>query len=259
VGGQYHLGPGRPEKDGIMDNFLFLDFDGTLTPIVSAPRAAALSRKMRGLLIKLSRARGVKLAIVTGRSLADIKKKVGIKNIIYVGNHGLEIDGPGMKFRHPSEKTFRRAIGEICESLKKDLRGIGGVLIENKGLTVSVHYRLVKNNLVPAIKKYVRAAVNRPGVYKKLKINSGKKVLEVKPDTDWDKGAAVLKILRQFGSKKFLPVYVGDDTTDESAFKALKRTGLTYRVGKSVSSSARYYLKDTQAVYKLLRGYANGR
>ena len=141
--------------------------------------------------------------------------------------------------------------------MQKRLSGIKGALIEYKGLTLSIHYRLVNKKDLPAFEKIISEVTNPYVVCDKIMVNSGKKVYEIKPPVRWDKGKVVLWFLvrQQFISeeKNVLPVYIGDDITDENAFKALKGKGLTVFVGEPGNSIADYYLKNTEEVTKFLR------
>lgn len=236
--------------------FLFLDYDGTLTPIAETPKKAVISREAKGLLNKLSKNSHCTVAIISGRSLGDIKTVVGLKNIIYVGNHGLEIEGPKIKFESEIMPRLKAVIRHIYNDLVINLSGIKGVLIEDKRLTISVHYRLMDKKNMPFLRS-VLAKVTEPYLVRnKVKINLGKKVYEIRPPTIWDKGKIVLWLLarQQFVSedKNVLPIYFGDDMTDEDAFRALKRKGLTIIVGEQKSSSAEYYLKDAEEVTRFL-------
>ncbi|MBU4467554.1 MAG: trehalose-phosphatase [Candidatus Omnitrophica bacterium] len=236
---------------------LMLDYDGTLTPIVKAPSKAIIHKDTRELLQKLSRSPYCKIGIISGRKLEDIKNIVGIDSIIYTGNHGLEIQGPKIKFESQVSSRLKSIIRNIATDMQKRLLGIKGVLIENKGLTLSIHYRLVSKKDMPVFEKIVSEVTNSYMVSNKIKVNSGKKVYEIKPPVRWDKGKVVLWLLvrQQFilGEKNVLPIYIGDDITDEDAFKALKRKGLTVFVGRPGSSKADYYLKNTEEVTKFLR------
>ena len=122
---------------------LFLDYDGTLTPIVETPDKAVISKERKDLLDKLSTSPHCRVAIISGRSLSDIKAIVGLKDIIYVGNHGLEIESPKIKFESQVSPRLKSIIRHIYEDAVSKFSKIKGVLIENKGLTISVHYRLV--------------------------------------------------------------------------------------------------------------------
>jgi len=236
---------------------LLLDYDGTLVPIADTPKQAAITKDTKELLRKLSRVRCCAIAIISGRSLRDIKNTVGIKGIIYAGNHGLEIEGPKIKFESSVSPRIKTVIRVIAKELAKRLSGIRGVLIEDKGLTLSVHYRLAGKKDLPVFKGVISEVANPYAARGKIKIDSGKKVYEIKPPMQWDKGKAALWFTarQQFaaGEDEVLPVYIGDDATDEDAFRALKGKGLTVFVGRPGGSAADYYLKDAQEVAKFLR------
>lgn len=236
--------------------FLFLDYDGTLTPIAETPDKAVISKETKKLLQKLSKSSNCAVGIISGRSLEDIKNTVGIKDIIYAGNHGLEIEGPKIKFESQVSPRLKSVIRNIAEELLKRLSSIKGVLIEDKGLTLSIHYRLVDKKDMPCFERILSEVTNPYTVRDKIKVNSGKKVYEIKPPVQWDKGKVVLWLLsrQQFvsGKNKVLPVYIGDDVTDEDAFKILKRKGLTIFVGEPENSAADYYLKDAEEVTRFL-------
>lgn len=237
--------------------FFFLDFDGTLSPIARTPGQAALNPRIKTLIRRLSLAPGHKVAVISGRALSDIKRKVGLKNIIYAGNHGLEIEGPKIRFEEPGSLKCVPALKNIKALLKSKLSGIKGVIIEDKSLSLSVHYRLAEGRDIAAIKTAVHEAAILDLVKQKVVIRPGKKVLEIKPAINWDKAKAVLWLL---GRQKFalkgkpvMPIYIGDDLTDEDAFRALRHRGLTVFVGETAnSSSAEYYLKDTSEVEEFL-------
>ena len=245
-------------KDRLSDKFilLFLDYDGTLTPIVETPNKAVISKEIKDLLDKLSTSPHCRVAIISGRSLSNIKAIVGLKDIIYVGNHGLEIEGPKIKFESHVSPRLKSVIRNIAEELAKRFSSIKGVLIEDKGLTLSIHYRLVDKKDMPCFERFFSEVTNPYAVRDKIKINSGKKVYEIKPPVQWDKGKVVLWLMarQQFasGENKVLPVYIGDDVTDEDAFKVLKRKGLTIFVGEPGGSAATYYLKDAEEVNRFL-------
>lgn len=244
-----------------MGIFLFLDFDGTLAPIASTPEKAALSAGMRRLLEGLSIVPHVRLAVISGRSLVDIKAKVGIKGIIYAGNHGLEMEGPGFKYKAPVKKGALKSAAAIREILNERLSGFKGVLIENKGLVTSVHYRKADASDIPKLTRAFRKALNPFLERKAVSLGKGKMVFEVKPRVDWDKGRAVLWLLskfrRDFVEKRPLAVYIGDDITDEDAFRALKKRGFTLKVGKVHRTNAHCRLNDTRQVYAFLRNILN--
>jgi len=246
-------------KDRLKDKFvlLFIDYDGTLTPIAETPKKAVITKEVKGLLQKLSKSPHYRVAIISGRALSDIKGLVGLKDIIYAGNHGLEIEGPKIKFESQVSPRLKSIIRHIYEDAVSKLSKIKGVLIEDKGLTISVHYRLVDKKDVQRFLSIFNEITDPYIVRGKIKINSGKKVYEIKPPVMWDKGKIVLWLLgrQQFllGENKIFPIYIGDDVTDEDAFKVLKKKGLTIFVGEQASSKAQYYLKTTDEVAEFLK------
>ena len=237
--------------------FLFLDYDGTISPIAGMPYKAVISKKTKELLKRLSVHPRRKVAIISGRALQDIQNKIGLKHVIYAGNHGLEIKSPNINFQYPLTPGHRSVIRNINRGLKHGLRGLKGVLIENKTICLSLHYRLAKKKDIPLIKAIFKEATFPYIVSEKVKISSGKKLLEVRPPVNWNKGSVVkslLAIQKDFlKSKSINPIYIGDDSTDEDAFKALRKKGITIFIGKPGSSLAKYYLKNTSEVIKFLK------
>ncbi|MDD2679575.1 MAG: trehalose-phosphatase [Candidatus Omnitrophica bacterium] len=239
--------------------FLFLDFDGTLAPIAETPAKAVIPQETKKLLNKLAKRKHIRIAIISGRSLGNIKNKLGLNNIIYSGNHGLEIEGPKVKFSPLISRGYKIALKTIKNTLARKLRLVKGVILEDKSISLSLHYRLVDDKQVFRVKTIFHETVIRYLLGDRIKAKEGKKVLEVRPPLEWDKGKVILWLLaRQKFAKygnKILPLYIGDDLTDEDAFKALRRIGITVFVGRPTQSSkAKYYLKDTCEVTKLLRG-----
>jgi len=239
--------------------YLFLDYDGTLAPIAETPGKAAMSMETNYLLRRLSKAPNCKVAIVSGRALKDVSGRIGLKNIIYVGNHGFEIRGPKIDFKSPLPYRYIKTLAEIKSKLEKKLSPVKGVFIEDKGYSLSVHYRAADKIDRSLIETEFYSALLLYEVRKNVLVGTGKLVLEVKPPVIWDKGKAVLWLLarRKFvlSSKKIkvFPVYIGDDVTDEDAFRSLKGRGMTIFVGKPKGTEARLYLKDTRDVVKFLK------
>jgi len=241
--------------------FLFLDFDGTLPPIVKIPDKAIISREARNLLGLLAQKNNCKIAIISGRALPDIKKRLGLRNIIYSGNHGFQIEGPRIKYKLPVSLVYRKTLQQIKGQLERELYGVEGVSVEDKKFSLALHYRLAKKKCLKLIQAVFHEAVSMSLIKNKIRIRKGKKVLEVNPPANWDKGKAVLWLLasQQFALKReaVLPVYIGDDVTDEDAFRVLKRRGLTVFVGSPGNSAANYYLKNPKEVIKFLRLISN--
>jgi trehalose-phosphatase len=234
---------------------LFLDYDGTLTPIASVPEKAVLSDGVRAALLKLMALRDCEVVIISGRSLQQIKKQVGIKGLTYVGNHGLEIEGPAMRFEAMVSLKTQQAMALIKQKVALELTDFPGMILEDKRLTLSMHYRLCPPRKGAAFLKRVRQIVRPFLKAQDVRVGAGKKVVEVRPPIVWDKGKAALWILNQ--QRKLFPaeifsLAVGDDTTDEDTFAALRRQGVTVVVGRRGRSCAGYYLWDTDEVAALL-------
>ena len=237
--------------------FLFLDYDGTLAPIADTPEKAAITAEDKETLAALLRAPQCKIAIISGRRLEDIKNRIGLEGIIYVGNHGLEIEGPKLKFKSHIPSAYIRLLQRIKGDLEGKISSLMGAFIEDKGLSLSLHYRQVDKKDTPGLKTIFHETIIYHRVKDALRIKTGKMVLEIRPPVSWDKGKVALWLLarQRFALKDktgVLPLYIGDDVTDEDAFKALKDKGITILVGELKNSYAKYYLKDTTEVFRLL-------
>ncbi|MDD5505866.1 MAG: trehalose-phosphatase [Candidatus Omnitrophica bacterium] len=235
--------------------FLFLDCDGTLAPIAGAPEAAVIPPDTKKILSLLLRKRNCSIAVISGRAVSDVKRIFRLKNIIYSGNHGLQIEGPKIKRNLPVPASYRKILQRIKARIKQRLSGIKGVLLEDKKLSLALHFRLAAKRQLTFIKDAFRESIIPYSAENKIKTSTGKKVFEVRPPLDWDKGKVVLWLLAKLAQKRkdILPVYIGDDLTDEDAFRALRSKGLTVFVGSPGKSSAGYYLRDTREVAEFLR------
>ena len=241
----------QPRIQQAQNLFLFLDYDGTLTPIVSRPELAFCPSEVKRHLEKLRRLPGVFLAIISGRRLDDLRKKVGISGIIYVGNHGLEIENPGGGQKKSVPPARIKGLKKITTNLRNSLKEIPGILFEEKGPILSVHYRNVPEKFFPRVPQGLKEELQQWKGHWKMR--SGKMVFEIWPNIDFNKGDAVREILRTFPSQGLLPIYFGDDQTDEDAFRALKGHGISVFVGPSGSSSeADFFLKNPDEVQEFL-------
>lgn len=231
---------------------VFLDYDGTLTPIVSHPEDALLSEEMRKTLTSL--ADQCPVAVISGRSLRDVKERVGIDNLYYAGSHGFEIEGPGgLKLEHKEAKKLLPVIDEVEEGLKQQLANIDGAQVERKRFSIAVHYRNVEAKRVGSVEEVVDQVIER---YSELRKAEGKRVYELRPDIDWDKGEAILWLLDTLDlvGQGIFPFYMGDDITDEDAFEVLAGCGIGVVVGEgSRSTEAVSRLKSPDQVREFLQ------
>ncbi len=229
--------------------FLFLDYDGTLAPIAESPEKAAISHTMHTLVAKL--AERMPLAIVTGRGLDDIQQRIGIENAVYAGNHGSEIRARGETLISQQSEQNRRVLEELLDRLRAALSPFPGVFIEDKGLTASVHYRKVDPRILADVAGLFGNIVRN--YEQSFRITQGKKVFEIRPITAWHKGDAVTWILDSMGDGR-TAVYIGDDITDEDAYRTLKGRGLSIAVGGS--AYATYSLRKQEEVEQVLEQLA---
>lgn len=237
---------------------LFLDYDGTLTPLRERPEQARLSGETRELLRDLSRQPGVWVAVVSGRALADVKRMAGVRGLCYVGNHGLELEGP--KLRHTLRQAWisRPVMKKIARRLRQELQAVPGAWVEDKGLTLAVHFRQVAADEKLRVRNRFNSVLRPYRERRRVRVTAGKEVLEVRPPVRWTKGTMVRWLLaRRMGlhpRADILPVYIGDDLTDEDAFLALGGRGITVVVGSSNPlSRAQYRVASPVAVLRFLR------
>jgi alpha,alpha-trehalase len=232
---------------------VFLDYDGTLTPIVARPELAVLSDAMRGTVADL--AARCPVAVVSGRDRADVADLVRLESVYYAGSHGFDISGPeGCRMQHERGVAAAPALRAAEERLRSRLAGVDGAAVEGKAFAVAVHYRLVEERQVPNVAEVVdRVAGEHPG----LRVTEGKKIFELRPRFEWDKGRAVLWLLRalKLDLSGVVPIYIGDDETDEDAFEALAEGGLGILVRDGPrETAARYALDDPADVRRFLQG-----
>ncbi len=223
----------------------FLDYDGTLTPIVNRPEDAVITGEMRQTLKKL--AQHFTVAVVTGRDKEDVQEFIKLDNIIYSGSHGYVTEGPnGLYMEHEkSEEIIRR-----LDAVEKDLHDLldgqtEGFQVERKRYAIAVHYRNASEKDVPYVFKVVDKMLEK---HEEIKKGEGKMVVEIKPDIDWHKGKAVTWIYEKLGFNKqddTIPVFIGDDVTDEDAFHAIKDFGIGILVeNKGQDTEASFTLKN---------------
>ncbi len=224
---------------------VFLDYDGTLTPIVTRPEDATLPPRTRAVIERLAAL--VPVAILSGRDLEDVRRMVGVEGISYAGSHGFDLvraDGSA----HQRGQEFLPDLDAAERELGPRLEGVTGARVERKAFAIAVHFREVDEARVPEIDAAVAdVAARHPG----LRRTGGKKIFELRPDVDWDKGKALRWLLEELDltGDDVLPIYVGDDDTDEDAFRAIRGEGLGLVVRgerDARPTSARYALRDTE-------------
>jgi alpha,alpha-trehalase len=229
---------------------MFLDYDGTLTPTVSHPEKALLSDSTREAVRAL--AARAPVAILSGRDMDDVRQRVNIDAIVYAGSHGFDVAGP-----HGLRKQVATEHLPILDSAEKELRqklaGIPGALVERKRFSVAAHYRNVHENDVDEVERIVNEVAAR---HRELRKIDNKKVYELQPDIDWNKGRALLWLLESLGLDRHeaFPIYIGDDRTDEDAFRMLQQRGVGIIVTEELRpTAARYALKNPAEVERFLR------
>lgn len=233
---------------------LCLDFDGTLTPLQDEPAKVFLTPAMLKAVRDLTELSGLYLAIISGRERSDLQGRVRIPGLFYAGNHGLEISGEGVLFIEPTAAGCSELINKLADDLNGKLQGIAGALVENKGLTISIHYRMVPESDTEQVRRLVHAAL--AGTDHPFQLASGNKVYDIRPRVYWNKGSAVGWIKEQLGKPDMLCGYLGDDVTDEDAFVALSE-GVTIRVGDPGETAAQYFLENQTEVRKFLEWLAD--
>ncbi|XP_021823470.1 trehalose-phosphate phosphatase A isoform X1 [Prunus avium] len=253
---------------------LFLDYDGTLSPIVDNPDCAFMSDAMRAAVKRV--AKHFPTAIISGRSHDKVYEFVGLKELYYAGSHGMDIMGPVRQSTADDHRNgftttdkqgkdvnlfqpaaeFLPMIGEVYESLVESTKDIEGAKVENNKFCVSVHYRNVDEKSWPAVAQCVHDILKD---YPRLRLTHGRKVLEVRPTINWDKGKAVTFLLESLGlsdCEDVLPIYIGDDRTDEDAFKVLREGNRGYGILVSAvpkESNAFYSLREPSEVMEFLK------
>ncbi|MED6135364.1 hypothetical protein PIB30_045758 [Stylosanthes scabra] len=249
---------------------VFLDYDGTLSPIVADPEKAFMTKKMRATLKDIARL--FPTAIVTGRCIDKVYEFVRLGEVYYAGSHGMDIKGPTTRGRNHHKgnnneavlfqpaSQFLPMINQVYKILVEKMKGIPGAKVENNKFCLSVHFRCVEEKCWPALAEQVNSVLKE---YPKLKLTHGRKVIEIRPTIKWDKGKAIEFLLESLGygnSNSVFPIYIGDDRTDEDAFKVLRSRGqgigiLVSQIQKE--TNATYTLHDPLEVGQFLRRLAD--
>lgn len=237
---------------------LFIDYDGTLAPIAKLPDQAFLSENMAEVLNTLSQFPHCHVVVISGRALPDLKKMIDIPNIIYVGNHGFEVEGiTSFNLETMIPAQYFDDLANIKTVLSAKLSVIEGLWVEDKGINLTVHYRPASEKAGVLARRIFKRECQPYLDENRIFVMQGKKVLEIRPPIRWTKGEAALLILyrigQDVGKDNIATMYVGDDVTDEDAFKALNQIGITIRVGQQAGSGAQYFVEKQSDVLKLLQ------
>ncbi|MGQ4557162.1 trehalose-phosphatase [Halobellus sp. GM3] len=238
------LGERLTEADGLLACF---DFDGTLAPIVEDPSQAAIRPAIRTALRCLADRSDAAVAVVSGRSLSDLRERVGVDGVHYAGNHGLEWDDGSGRSVLPSARPSRSSVGAAVESLRDELDGVDGATVEDKSLTATVHYRRTPPGRVPDVIETTADVVESVD---DVRLTRGKQIVELRPDVPAGKGLAVERLRERHPNA--LPLFVGDDRTDEDGFRAVAADGYGVLVGDRTDSAAAVRVPDVDGVATLL-------
>lgn len=202
---------------------------------------AVLPAETRTLLRRLDACSGVDLAIISGRALADVQMHVGVEGIYYAGNHGLEISGPGIEMHNPHASKTHGDLEKCVALLIEQTASLPGVLVEHKGATAAIHWRLASEESRVVLRSLLQTVV---ASHSRLRLVAGKCVWEIRPREGWTKGDALTHLTIRLGLASEDVIYLGDDLTDEDAFHVARR-GLTFRVGGAgEETAARYHIRD---------------
>jgi trehalose-phosphatase len=257
---QLALTPDIEARLGGTPLFVMLDVDGTLAPIVSRPEDAAVAPRTRAVLERLVATPGVVVILVSGRAANDAMGIVRVSGVWTIGNHGFEVVTPAGELEtDPDLADQSAAIAQAARELEPIVAAVAGAKLENKRWTLSVHYRLAARDAVPPL----RAEVERVAFGLRLRMTDGKEIVEVRPIAQVDKGTAVVMLGERL--QAFQPgasvVFVGDDRTDEDAFRSLRARSpraVTIRVDESGEdeTAAEVRLRDPAAVHDFLEWLA---
>lgn len=240
---------------------VFFDYDGTLTRIVVDPEQAIMPDSVRERISMLSQRFPV--GVISGRDLSDVRSLVGIPGVYYAGSHGFDIAGPqGTQIRYEAGVEYLSFLDMSEMELRERTGRIPGAWVERKRFSVAIHCRKVREEEERRVRRAVEEVA---ALHPELRLYGGKKIFELRPDIDWNKGKALLWILENLSPRKpdILPLYIGDDETDEDAFRVLEDRGVGIVIMDRIrSTAARYRLKDPGEVERfvdlLLESFTDG-
>jgi alpha,alpha-trehalase len=239
---------------------VFLDFDGTLSDIVDHPDSATLVEGADDALRAL--AAQCPVAVISGRDVADVRERVKVDGVWYVGGHGCEVIAPDGTHVENADDGVAATVARAASRLTEALSDIPGITVERKRFAVAVHYRNADPKDVDGVIAAVRELARAEG----LRITPGRKVIQLRPSTDGDKGTTLGWLLQRIvgahdaDPAAVLPIYIGDDITDEDAFDAVQFDGVGIAVRHDEDgdrpSAAPFSLENPSAVADFVRRLA---
>lgn len=231
---------------------LFTDFDGTLVPIRRSPGEVHLSPAVRQLLAEIAH-KGITVGVVSGRRVADVRARVGLSGIWYIGVHGYGICHPDNRTEMFLRLDQRAQIKQVTRQFVRQLQGVPGLFLDNKGATVALHYRRASSRSQNLAWTTIQSILAK---HSNLHLLAGKKVWELLPDSHTSKWTAMQFVLRSERGRhkgRSLVIYLGDDSTDERVFEKMK--GVSVAVGKRRQTAARFYLRSPAEVRRFLQKF----
>jgi trehalose-phosphatase len=233
------------------------DFDGALVPLVADPSEARLPPQVREDLRTLATTDGVTVAVLSGRGLDDLRGRVGLSSVVYGGCHGLEMAGPGMAFCHAGADARRGVLADVARELRGRLATFPGVLVEAKGLAVTVHYRHAGADAADRLAGHVRAVA---GAYRDVTLAPGRKAFELLPVGDWDRGRCIAWLETRVRARAGGPVatvYLGDAAAGEDTVRTLHGRAITVMVGARPAVGAAHRVPAVHDVHRVIAGLAD--
>ncbi|CAN5504472.1 hypothetical protein BH09VER1_BH09VER1_54900 [soil metagenome] len=227
---------------------LALDFDGIIAPVASRPEESRLPEDFRNLLSKLEASPRIVLALISGRSLVDLRTRVGLGNVIYAGNHGMEMEGAGFMSSDGLASSCRCDLVDALTFLSRCARRLRGVVIEDKGLSITIHWRLALEKEREALAELLEVITNN---HPRLEIFPGDATWNIRGRASWDKCDAIGQMLDYLELASTDVLYLADGFTDERTFARLS-AGLTFCVNSTALASARYLVPTRMEVMQLL-------